>query len=98
MPLRWVLSGQNRIPVPQMSVRTKLVDGRPTRPTLGLTINRDVEYLQVALLTNLLLPASVNSALIMLRLVRLSTCRGDACVLRGWEWRQTLRLSSQHKA
>ena len=34
----------------QMSVRTKLVDGRPTRPTLGLTINRDVEYLQVTLI------------------------------------------------
>ena len=33
--------------LPQVSVRTKLLHGRPARPTLGLTINRDVEYRQV---------------------------------------------------
>ncbi|EIE20376.1 hypothetical protein COCSUDRAFT_67335 [Coccomyxa subellipsoidea C-169] len=30
-----------------LSLRTKLKDNRPTRPTIGLTINRDVEYRQL---------------------------------------------------
>ena len=31
----------------QLSLRTKLRNNKPGRPTLGFTINRDVEYRQV---------------------------------------------------
>ena len=35
----------------QLSLRTKLRNNKPGKPTLGLTINRDVEYRQVISLT-----------------------------------------------
>ena len=68
----------------QMSVRTKLVAGRPTRPTLGLTINRDVEYLQVRSWRKIsfcLLAFSPDCVSVRLRytLVITSRCGGGAC-------------------
>ena len=62
-----------------MSVRTKLVDGRPTRPTLGLTINRDVEYLQVRPQRKPLLPDCVKVS--WYHLVITGRCRGRCLCL-----------------
>ena len=39
---------QRLLLVLQLSVRTKLLGNKPSKPTLGFTINRDVEYKQVS--------------------------------------------------
>ena len=41
------LVSQLLLPVLQLSVRTKLLGNKPSKPTLGFTISRDVEYNQV---------------------------------------------------
>ena len=66
----------------QVSVRTKLVRGRPVRPTLGLTINRDVEYRQVGLALGQMSLASAGGARV--GHVRRPAGNGSVSASRAW--------------